>query len=600
MTEKEERKKLITAINKIWDSMEYKERRKRHTRYLDYYCGDYWPDDDNEEEKKESRIFANMLFSTIMTIAPLLTDNKPIWSITTELPFLQPLADVYKAAGDSVWEIENMDEKIFALVLDALIYGYGIAQVYFNPDKSVRGEISIEPIDPRTYGQAEGFEDNWDCPFCFTKTTRSLWWIRKNFPDTGKEVKPEADKRDEDRERKIGGLSRAKADFEYLNESASVYTIWMQDDSVMDYITKDDAGKNVKKQRKKYPNGRFMVITEEVTLEDKAYEYNHGKPPWVILKDYVVPHRFDGMGECQQLEGLVLEYNLALRELCTHSRMYARPDHVVDAGSGIDSNQYKRGLLSKRPNVWTKNTGTDKPEPIEHPLIDPSALQLINGLPTVMQEVSGVTEVSKGMAGKKQRQSAHEISALLETSYTRTRQRVRNLESFIKRLYILVIEIMQQYYNVPRNFALKNTDRETEWYNIENSKQFAKNLMKPQEPFIEKPNMEEDQEYTLAKQQNEDYKELLDLLEKITDEEAVQFGFQVIIETNSTLPMDQQSLANLGIRLGEQGRLDTLSLLETLHWPKPQEVVDRLKEEAAARQQEAPQQIPGGAGGGGM
>jgi len=166
------------------------------------------------------------------------------------------------------------------------------------------------------------------------------------------------------------------------------------------------------------------------------------------------------------------------------------------------------------------------------------------------------------MTSKKQRQSAHEITALLETSYTRTRQRVRNLETFIKRVFTLVIEIMQQFYDEPRNFSLKNNDGGMEWYKIQNKTQFADQTMKPKQEFVEKPDSENDEEYQDLKQQWEDYSELM---AKVGDEESVLFKFRIDVETNSMLPMDKQSMANLGLQLGQQGRIDTLSLLEQLH-----------------------------------
>jgi len=191
MMSKDELKKLKGTIDKIYDSPEYTKRRERMNRYLKYYCGYYWPEgEQDEEDAKESGIFVNLIFSTIASIAPLLTDNKPIWSCRAlEYPFLQPIANLYKAAGDSIWEIEDMDSKIFKVVLDALIMGYGVAQVSFDPNRSLKGEVAIDVTDPRTYFQAPGFDDNWDAPLCGTVSDRSMYWIRSNYPEAAEKVK---------------------------------------------------------------------------------------------------------------------------------------------------------------------------------------------------------------------------------------------------------------------------------------------------------------------------------------------------------------------------------------------------------------------------
>jgi hypothetical protein len=581
-------RKLINTCDKIYDSDEYKARRAEQTRFLKYYSGKYWPKQKDDDESKKSEIFANLIFSTVMTIAPMLTDNKPIWSIRARAPQYQPLASVYKAAGDALWCAEEMDSKIYETVMDALVMKNGIIQVGFDPDRRTGGEISIEVVDPRTYFQAPGFDDNWDAPLCGTRTPRSLWWIRKMYPGKGEDVQPDR------KDKESGGLDKVvsrvqtlingKEDHEYMGETATVYVVWMRDDTMISLKTKNEdgpeEGENTK--AKKYPNGRLIVCTEKVVLDDKPYPYNHGKPPWVFLYDYIMPHSTFGIGECDQIEGLTLEYNLFLRRFAEHCRKFSKPNWAIP--SSMDPDQFKKDFYTG-DNAFCFNPGEEKPSQIAPAMFDQFTLQFINGMPTIVQDVSGVTDVSKGMAAKKQRQSAHEITALLETSYTRTRQRVRNLEQFIKRVFVLVVELMQQFYNEERDFSLKNGNNENEWYSIQNTKGFAEKTMKPEKSLDEvmpasgaEP---EDEEDKIVKQQWADYEKLMT---EVGDEKSVYFPFEIDIETNSTLPMDQQALANLGIQLAQLGHIDTLSLLELLHVPNPERIVERLKEDAAARQ----------------
>lgn len=579
--------KLVKTCNKIYDSDEYKDRRKEQERFLKYYTGKYWPTPTNDDEKKESEIFANLIFSTAMTIAPMLTDNKPIWSIRSRSPEYQPLANVYKAAGDSLWGIEEMDSKLYDVVIDSLIMKNGIAQVTFDPERKVGGEISIEIIDPRAYFQAPGFEDNWDAPLCGTKVRRSMWWIRKMYPDKADEVKSDDDGGKTGLARAaavVSTLLSRKEDHEHMVEEADVFTIWMVDDTMITEPGED--GEKVEK--KKYPNGRMMVFTKDVILEDREYPYNHGKPPWVFLYDYKVPHSAFGIGEADQIEGLVLEYNLFLRRYAKHCRIHSNKNWTIPDTFGTDPDEFKR-KMAEGDHAFTVPPGAEAPKQIKVEPFDPSTIQMINGLPTIIQDVSGVTDTSKGMASKKQRQSAHEITALLETSYTRTRQRVRNLEAFIKRVFTLVVELMQQFYTEPREFSLKNGNNENEWYSIDNSKGFVEGAMKPQK---EAGQGEDEEEEQLLKTQWEDYTKLMT---DLSDEKDVQFNFSIDIETNSTLPLDQQALANMALQLAQLGHIDTLSLLELLHIPNPEKVVDRLKKDAAARQAPAAGP-PGGPG----
>lgn len=594
MTDKE-LKKLVGTCKKLYGLDENKERRKKQDRFLKYYSGSYWPKPKDDQESKESEISVNLIFSTAMTIAPMLTDNKPIWNVRARAPHWQPMANLYKAAGDALWAQEEMDNKLFRAVLDALVMQFAIMQVGFDPDKKVGGEITLELVDPRTYFQAPGFEDNWDAPFCGLKTKRSLWWIRKMYPETGKDVLPENDDDESGKGSskiisRMSTLLSSKEDHEYLSEEATVWTVWMRDDTMED--VEDETEKGKKTKVRKFPDGRFMVFTKDTVLDDKPYPYNHGKPPWVFLYDYMMPHSVYGFGEADQIEGLTLEYNLFLRRFAEHCRKFSKTNWA--GPSSFDPDTFKERYL-EGDNLFVINPGEDVPKPMAPPPFDQPTLQMINGMPTLVQEVSGVTEVSKGMAGKKQRQSAHEITALLETSYTRTRQRVRNLEHFIKRIYVLVIELMQQFYSEPREFSLKNENNENEWYGIQNTPEFAGQVMKPEKEFVQKPGDEDDEDQQMLKQQWGDYEKLMT---EVGDEGSVYFQFDIDIETNSTLPMDQQSLANMGLQLAQLGRIDTLSLLEMLRIPNAERILERLKKDAAAAQQMAagpPSPAPGAA-----
>lgn len=583
-------KKLLALLKRIYNSEEHQTRIHEMDRFLKYYKGKYWrqPTGETKEvekaDSKESEIFANLIFSTAMTIAPLLTDNRPIWSLRAEKSFQQKYLETFRMAGESLWSMLDMDRKIFMCVIDALIMKTGILKVCFDPSKNNIGEVSVDVIDPRTFLIAPGYTDPWEAPWCGTRTSRSLWWIRTNYPDKGKKVKPDGSAQNEDFE--------GKENYEVSDDFATIYEVWIKDDSVIDsieeYIDPEDGKeKKNKVKKKKYPNGRILVFSENgIKLDDKPYDYNHGKAPYIPLYDYVVPHEFWGMGEADQIETIVLEYNLALRKFAKWVRMWADPNWAIPAGCDIPPEDFKE----KAPGggqAWTVPNGADIPQAIDPGQFNQSAMQFISGLPKMLEEVSGVTDVTKGMVSKKQRQSALEISTMVETSYTRTRQRVRNVEWTIKRAFELIVEIMQQYYTETRTFSSKNVNNENEWFNVEASPDYAKRVTMPD---MSKPR-EEQNELEKAQFDN-DLQDFEALMAYIGDEDSIYVNFFVDIQTNSTLPMDKQTMANLFLRLFELGGIDVLSLLEQLQIPNAEEIVERLKQDAQQKQQ--PQAPPQG------
>ena len=141
---------------------------------------------------------------------------------------------------------------------------------------------------------------------------------------------------------------------------------------------------------------------------------------------------------------------------------------------------------------------------------------------------------------------------------------------------------MQQFYKEPREFSLKNNNNENEWYEIQNTPDFTEKMMRPGQERPEGPPKEgEEEDRKILDQQWQDYDALM---KAIANEDSVYFKFDIDIETNSTLPMDQQSLANMVLQLAQLGHIDTLSLLETLHIPNPERIVERLKKDAAEKQ----------------
>jgi len=242
-----------------------------------------------------------------------------------------------------------------------------------------------------------------------------------------------------------------------------------------------------------------------------------------------------------------------------------------DANDGVSTEQFKDQISKGDDNVWEKQTGADEPKAIVFPNINRTILEFISALPKIIEEISGVTDISKGMISKKERQTAGEIATLIETSYTRTRQRVRNLEQAVKRACYLFVCLMQQFYKEPRHFTVKRGDA-TEYGTVTNNPRFLKDIMKPPEQEAES-----DEEEKQQQQQAEDYTKFFKVFDKDGKGDPVYADFDIEIQTNSTLPMDKQSLANLFLRLFEMKAIDQKALLDQLRVPNAEAIVQRLQ-----------------------
>jgi hypothetical protein len=124
---------------------------------------------------------------------------------------------------------------------------------------------------------------------------------------------------------------------------------------------------------------------------------------------------------------------------------------------------------------------------------------------------------------------------------------------------------------------------------ISNSPAFAQEASKPEPEIGETP-----EEYEARIANDEDYQKIVAMM----GDDKVYAAFDIEIQTNSTLPMDKQSLANLALRLGEvqntpMSIIDSEAVLDILRFPQKDKILKR--KEAQMQQQMGPK--PPGPGG---
>jgi hypothetical protein len=175
------------------------------------------------------------------------------------------------------------------------------------------------------------------------------------------------------------------------------------------------------------------------------------------------------------------------------------------------------------------------------------------------------------MAAKRQRQSATEVQVLAESSYTRIRQAIRNLEWSLKRAFYLVISLMQDFYTEPRTVSFSRGS-EMGWVDVGNTRGVLTESVTPP-----KKENESDKEYHERVRENRDYQQMLEVLGEV---DRIYEDFDIEIQTNSTLPTDQQSRANLMLQLAQtqitpQSVVDDKAVLDTLRIPEADEILKR-------------------------
>ena len=590
-----DRKAMKALIDKRHKQLE-NEVFKEMTEYYQMFEGKHWSKRTQNGAQSVSdtspNVFVNWLFAVIMTNVPLLTDSRPIWHTIARRPHLQRAANVLTEAGKWLWRKEELDQKIFRVNLDAHIAKLGWWKVGFNPESD---EVMVDVIDPRKVIWPAGFDDPKDCPWICYRDQLQMSEVRRMFPDMRDKILP-----DGEGNRDLATKSDWEIDGE--NKTCTFYEVWIRDATLVKDLRSDDRRalypeyEDLEGEEREeagseaaFPNGRIVsfIAHDNTELSDVASPYEHGESPYVPFYDYVRPHNMVGISEADQMKTLNWAYNQMLQKLVVNANRYGGVQLVVDADSDLDAEDFLRKVGSGEDHVHSASFASGAPViQVPIPAVPGSALNLLGGIPDLIEEVTGVTDVSKGVAEKRQRQSAMEVQILIESSYTRMRQRVRNLEWSLKRALTLITSVQQQFYTEIRNI---NVQDGAGVQNLEysNQPQVVGSLVRDQElPETQTAANKLGEKFGVARARwDEDYAKYVEELGADEGSWPSRFyvDFDISLETNSSLPQDRQTLANLALRLFQMQAIDRKALLEVLQYPNAEDILGRLEEKERAK-----------------
>ena len=610
---KDKWKKAKSEIDAIMETT--KPTRKEMQRNAALYAGQLWNDTEPDtwefSRPGTSKVQFNLIFATVESVAPLVTDNRPVTRVAPTYPFMEKMGIALNNATKYMWNTLDLQRKTYLWVKDAMIKKHGIWEVGYDDNTD---NPTVDGVDPVHFFRAPGYIDLWDCPFCGWRKMVPVSWVHKHFPDV-KEIKNSVsitqggeDPISEKPERifKFGEITPVEMGSKFVR----VYKLWTRDDETYEEITKDADDKKKKVTKQKYPYGKLCWFTSDQYLGDQACTDEHGKPPFVELPNYDKPHDTSGISDVDNIRGIHEETNILLKYWIEYVRRYHAPNRQFDSDSDFDIEGFKEtSTEGNQIYAYSGSSmfGKDKPPltSIEEPMLNPQIPNFFQFLMMLADTISGVTDPMKGNVGKQERQSASEIAILLESSHTRIRQKVRNLEWALKRAYYLIIRNIQQYWNKPKQMSWQETDG-VGYASYGNSKAQAEDIMKPSEPlpsvskgenWLERKiasglPLEEDEQAAWDRYQQEykDYRSFIEYFAEDGELDPVYIDFDIQVQTDSMLPMDKQGRANVYLRLHAQKAIDNQALLEELDIAGAQEIVARMNQQE--QQANMPKQSP--------
>jgi hypothetical protein len=186
---------------------------------------------------------------------------------------------------------------------------------------------------------------------------------------------------------------------------------------------------------------------------------------------------------------------------------------------------------------------------LETPMFNTELFQYLYFLPQLMEQISGVTKLMQGIAAKSERQSKYEIGKQYEAGTIRIRNVAHHIEMMLVDMGRIWGKMINRYYTDPRRIYRINEETD-----------------KLQTSLFKMPVDNEGKPY--------------------------DFDYVIVVQPDTTLPVDLQSQAERDLMLLDKGMIDPRTLLESLHHPKVDKIIKAL-EEMQQKQMQAKQGAQG-------
>ena len=486
------------------------------------------------------RVMANLIESNCRTKISILTDSKPkiyIYGIPplsfveaieavksgrspreeeqSKYEFFRNVVDSMNIAFDHVWRFNRMNSVVEQATVYGAVASTLVGRVYWDEKAGEAGEIRIEPVNPKYVFFDKSttrvqIEDG-SVDVFVVKIPKKLSWFRHYFPD--KEVKPSKNIKNEE-------LKGTPANY-YIE-------IYMVDNEVLEET--DENG--LKKRRKKYPNGRLVILGGDTILYDGAIPFF----PYSVHPYEYMPDNYYGTNDVKRQIPLNKDFNSKLAQVSLNIALSANRQFIVNpAKLGMKIDELLEHIGEPGYIFQTIKLAEDAKNAIialDTPKFNAELFQYLYYVPVLLEEVTGIYKAVKGMAEKRERQTRYEVGKQFEAATVRIRNTAHHIELWLQDLAQIVIKAITIYYsNAPHTvYALD-----------EQTGTFKSNLF--QYP-----------------------------------EEAKNFEYIVAVQPETMLPVDMQSQVQRDMELFQMHAIDPITLLETLRHPDLPEIKNRLQQ----------------------
>jgi len=523
----------------------------------------------------------NMIWTTIQSNVPLQTDVRPRFSFLPQNPSDKEFAEVLEKLAESDWEKHNWLREVTEVLYDSYIYGTGFSSQTFDEKLDFGlGSVVYKSEDPfYCYPDPECNDINDPDSIGFfvakpieTKRLKQMYpksaeFIKADIMDFVKSSKTDLNDfklrtfttdRDmpEIAEKMFSGASTD-------NEKTLLITGYLKPSDLEETKDEDEEGNEIYQLRKKFPKGRMVVIASGALLVDEELPYEDGKIPFAKLNNYILPREFWGVSEVEQLASPQQVFNKILSFTLDIVNLMGNPAWIVDTSAGVDTNNF----VNAPGMIIEKNAGSEVRR--EQGLgINPSYMNMLSQMEVWFNNVSGSQDVSKGQTpGSVTAASA--IEQLMDASRTRIKQKMRNLDGYLREVGEQWLARVMQFYRMPKIFRIVGKDETMKFFQISIEDRGPQKVGVVTE-FVTNEKGEE--------------------VPSRPKEFVMEASFDVRVNTGSTLPFSVAEKENKAFALFDRQIIDAEEVLNILDYPDKDKIMARQAERQEAEAAAAAQQ----------
>lgn len=186
----------------------------------------------------------------------------------------------------------------------------------------------------------------------------------------------------------------------------------------------------------------LVVVAGDTILRKEKNPYNHGRPPFVILRPSLVPFQFDGVGMGHLIGDFQKAKTSILRQMLDNLSFINNQMWIVDRNQGVEM----ESLLNPRPGGVVRTDRVDAVRPVTPQPLQQVSIMALEFIQTQIEQRHGITRYNQGLDARSLNKTATGVSLIMNASQQRIELIGRIFaETGFKPLFKMMVSLNQQF-----------------------------------------------------------------------------------------------------------------------------------------------------------